>query len=383
LLFTDPINEAPVLTLDPPAAPVTRHTPADFTVTVHDEEPAPLDVYWAVFGNPTSGGCDWITADSWSGAVPVSLLPSYAAFSFTPESLDVVCVCARVTDVQGASAQACQRVAPVNFVPVAVITDPLGAPVATQQPKCSQIQVSAVQSKLVPDDTLQFAWTLDYSGTDFQGRQARLGPCTGPAAAGPGAQQCFYAPVPGVYTVGLTLTATIPGTTVSATSAPATVVISVGADRPACMVQSSPDLMAKWILLARSPSLGAKYESRTFTVSTVDDDCEPFPARTDTPTTQQATFIWSVMDVGKSTWDVQANPTNANSYKVDQESFPNARPGDTIGLRVEVRDTPAQALYQVAGPLCTDTTPICCGANGCTGASYCVRWTTWTVQFQP
>lgn len=373
---------------------VYRESPALFTVTIRDEDDtAALQVQWHEFESRNQG-CSWVTDADWPAQRPEELLSSDAPFPFVARSLDVTCLCARTTDRNGASGQACQRIEPGNPTPRANITGLAGAAtaaIASQQAKCSQMQLSAEHSVFSPehpdfpaDDLVEYQWTLSYEGPDPMGKLTQLAPCRDLSPPRPNAYQCFYAAVPGDYLVGLTVTDSPAGSAVRTSSAPASLRITVQEDMPACLLRSSPELSAKWILLARSSSLGAKYESRTFTVLSVADDCEPFPPRTDTSKEQQATFVWSVKDgtQGKTTWEVQANPTNTNTFIIDQQSFPNARPGDTIGLRVEARDTPAQTL--MAGPACADpATDICCGPNGCTGVNDCIRWTTWTVQFQP
>lgn len=375
LLYTDPINEAPVVTVIP-SGPVFRGVPTYFTVSV-EREAGPLSVRWASFAAKDEG-CDWVTAAEWA-ALPADRLSTDAPYVYQTESLLPTCVCALVADPQGASGLDCERVAADTPVPVAVLTDLGGAAVASQRAKCSQIELSGAGSRFLASDPVEFAWTLDYAGPDpAKGKATRLMACANRTPVTPGAYQCFYAPVPGVYSVTLTVTDAPAGNAAAAkTSAVTTLDITVLEDAPACLVQASPDITAKWIL-------GSEYEARTFTVSSVQDDCEPYPERRDTPTVQKASFIWSVMDGtrGKTTWEVQANPSNLNYFTVDPQSFPAARPGDTIGLRVEVRDTPAQQLFRMNGPLCLETVPICCGADGC-DASGCVRWTTWTVQFQP
>jgi hypothetical protein len=382
LLYTDPINEAPVVTVVA-SGPVYRGETTYFTVAV-ERESGPVTVRWASF-SAKNEGCDWVTAAEWNLLPAEGGLSTDAPYAYWTESGLPICLCAMVADPQGATGVDCERVVAETPVPVARITDLAGAPVVTQRAKCSQIELSAAASSFLPFDPVQLQWTLDYSGPEpTRGKAARLAACADRTPTSPGAYQCFYAPVPGTYRVTLTVTDQPPGNMAAKTSPVTQVDITVLEDAPACLVQSSPEVTAKWILLARSTTLGSKYEARTFTVSSVQDDCEPFPERKDTSTAQKATFIWSVKDGTRDseTWEVQANPSNLNSFTVDQQSFPAARPGDTIGLRVEVRDTPAQQLFRMNGPLCLDSVPICCGSDGC-DAGGCVRWTTWTVQFQP
>jgi hypothetical protein len=381
LLFTDPINEAPKVKIQPHPDPVYRGTPTEFYAQVSDDQsPLPSDVRWQEFTREDEEGCTWVTAAEWAKLPePPPFVSSDAPFGLNTSARRVTCLCVQVFDQQRASGQDCARITPLPKPPEAKITTVSGVAISTQQPKCSQIQLSAAQSVFVEADDIEFKWTLDYAGPDPAGKQTQLVDCPNPKPQRH-EYQCFYAAVPGVYTVTLTVTDTPQGMD-SATSAPASFAITIREDVPACLEQTSPLMTAKLILL-RSSSV----DSRTFTVDTVKDDCEPYPPRRDTPTLQESTFVWSVLDgtTGQTTWRVQPNPANSNAFTIDQQSFPNARPGDTIGLRVEIRDTPAQLLYQTAGPLCKDpTTAICCGASGCTGANDCVRWTTWTVQFLP
>jgi hypothetical protein len=139
---------------------------------------------------------------------------------------------------------------------------------------------------------------------------------------------------------------------------------------------------AKRILLSRSADLGGTYQSRTFKVLGTADDCEPYPLPAGLPG-PQTQFVWSVLDNTQTSpsWTYQTN--TSDSFTVSQSLFPNARPGDTVQLRVEVRDTLVQTLYQSGGQVCSSDTDLCCGSSACGTPSDCVRWTTWTVQFQP
>ena len=197
--------------------------------------------------------------------------------------------------------------------------------------------------------------------------------------------KCFYAGVPGTYTVSLSISDTpLGGSAADAlTSKTVSYVALVATDTPPCLQRTDPDVHAQRILLSRSTDLGTTYQSRTFKVLSAADDCEPYPVPADS--SKDATqFVWSVYDGTKATptWVYQTDTTD--SFTLSQATFPNARPGDTIKVRVEVRDAAVQRLYSQGISACTsDQTDICCGANGCTGVNDCIRWTTWTVQFQP
>jgi hypothetical protein len=142
------------------------------------------------------------------------------------------------------------------------------------------------------------------------------------------------------------------------------------------------------VLLSRNADLGGAYQSRTFSVLGVADDCNPYPPipLSGGTTSTAPQFVWWVLDSTRPSpsWIQQVNATT--SFTVSQAMFPNARPGDTIGLRVEVRDEAVQASL-AHGPVCPinppDTSPAVCCGDACGKPNDCVRWTTWTVQFQP
>jgi hypothetical protein len=160
-------------------------------------------------------------------------------------------------------------------------------------------------------------------------------------------------------------------------SEPTSFIVPVNEDTPPCLQRTDPDMYAQRILLARSSD-----QSRTFSVLSVADDCEPYPLPAGSPN-KPAQFVWSVYDSTQASpsWTYQTN--TSDSFTVSQAMFPNARPGDTIDVRVEVRDTKVQKNYPLVQACSSDTVDICCGSSACSGINDCIRWTTWTVQFQP
>jgi len=159
------------------------------------------------------------------------------------------------------------------------------------------------------------------------------------------------------------------------TSSPVTFVIPVSVDTPPCLQRTEPDAHAQFIVLAHIS------DPRTLKVWGVADDCEPYPVPVGS-SKQPTQFVWSVYDATRAVpqWVYQTDTTD--SLTVSQAVFPSVRPGDTVKVRVEVRDTPAQTLAQSHVYACSsDQVDTCCGANGCTGTNDCIRWTTWTVNF--
>jgi len=388
LLFTDSINKAPHVKIDEHGDPVIRGTLTAFTATVTDEDSqASLLVYWAEFKSKTQQGCTWVTPAAWEAHDTTAVLHVDVPYPFTAQSLDEVCLCARVTDHNGAAGQDCRDINPVPSTPVATIVDVSGDPSEKRRPLCSQIHLSAENSIFWPTDKIQFNWTIRYDGSDPSAKSVQLTDCAGMARVN--TDQCFYAGSPGTYTVtlGLKATALVNGSSTSVDSNTDTFVIPVNEDTPPCIQRTDPSAYAQRILLSSGTAQGTAYQSRTFSVLNVKDDCEsyPLPAGSTNSPTQ---FVWSVLDSTQAspTWTYQAN--TSNSFTVSQTQFSNARPGDTIGLRVEVRDTAVQKLYQSGARVCSINPPsespaLCCSGGTCGTPSDCVRWTTWTVEFLP
>jgi hypothetical protein len=184
-------------------------------------------------------------------------------------------------------------------------------------------------------------------------------------------------------TLTITDSVVVNGNTNSAKSEEAVFEIPVQVDTPPCLRRTDPDVNAQRILLSRNADLGGTYQSRTFRVLSVADDCEPYPLLAGS-TGAPSRFVWSVLDTTRAspTWTYQTN--TSDSFTVSQSLFPSARPGDTIQLRVEVRDALVQQLYQSGGQVCVmDKEAICRVGVEFGTLDACVRWTTWTVQFQP
>ena len=391
LLFTDPINKAPVVKITEPSIsdPVIRGKTVGYMATVQDEDSlATLFIDWAEFypSNQNQQGCGWVTPGTWASQETKSLAPD-VPHQFAAQSLAGFCMCARVTDHNGATGQDCRWITPVNSAPSATIVDVSGDPSGLpRRPLCSLVHLSAESSTFFDGD--KFDWTIKYTGADAAGKSVLLSECDGVTEDKSSLHRCFYAVGPGtdtgLYTVTLTITDSGTATPVSATFD-----IPVEKDTPPCLQQTQPDVYARRILLSRNADLVGAYQSRTFSVLSVADDCNPFPSvplpggKASAP----PQFVWWVLDSTQASpsWIQQVNTTS--SFPVSQDQFPNARPGDTIGVRVEVRDKAVQDLYKSGGQVCSinppDTSPaICCG-DACGTPNDCVRWTTWTVQFQP
>ena len=386
LLFTDPINKAPTVTVYQSTDPVVRGNPAAFTAKVDDDKdnPSSFLLEWAEFNSPELAYCTWINPTTWDLRYKSTPLDSFETYTLKAQSVGRICVCARTTDHNGATGIGCSKaIVPVNAAPAAKIVDVSGDPSGQLRPLCSSMHLSAEGSDFLDGD--QFNWSIQYTGSDPSAKQPQLAPCDGIVAKKADQHRCFYAGSPGDYKVTLTITDTytVNGSPTTLSSAATVFDIRVDEDRPPCLQRTDPDVHAQRILLSRSTDLGGTYQSRTFKVLSVKDDCEPYPLPSGSMN-EPTQFVWSVLDSTKAsaTWTYQTNTSDA--FTISQAQFPNARPGDTIRVRVEVRDTAVQKIYQTGGSVCAqDTVDICCGSAACGTANDCVRWTSWTVQFQP
>jgi hypothetical protein len=388
LLFTDPVNKAPNVTIREPSPPITRGSPAEFTATVTDDHdsPASLLFEWAEFKTKQQG-CSWITPATWVSNYMSTKWDVFEPYPFTAQSLESVCVCARATDHNGATTIQCSTaITPVNSPPVAKIEDVTGAASGSSlRSLCSLVHLSAEKSNVTEGDALDFNWIIQYSGSDPSAKPQST-PCPPDDKSKPERNLCFYAGSPGTYKVTLQITdsVVVNGITTATPSNLAKFDVPVDVDRPPCIQRTDPDVHAGLIMLSRSANLGTTYGTRSFTVPSVLDDCEPYPPASTGKSTQ---FVWWLLDQTRASpsWKVKVTPINSNSFTVNQSDFPDARPGDTIQLRVEVRDTAVQkylsGLLESQDTICPivppESSPAICGTNDC------VRWTTWTVQFEP
>jgi hypothetical protein len=380
--FENSVNKAPVVKISTDATTIYRNTRVTFVATVtddHDSAPA-LRLRWLLF---TPVGDQQTCRPAWPSTQPPNVSDPLT-YPFQPPTLETSCLCAQVFDTQGATGQDCYRIAPANVAPKVVITDDSGAQSNQERSLCSQIRLSA--GGYPAEDQIRFQWAIEYQGSTPSGRSVQLQPCEG-VTASPDAHRCFNTGARGTYTVTLRIEDTPPGTTAATPAQADPFVIPVRDDTPPCILRTEPEVYAQRILLSRGTDLGGSYQSRTFKALSVDDDCEPYPMVTGS--TGSTYFAWSVMDMtrpsdaGAASWVPQTD--NTASFTVSQAQFPNARPGDAVKVRLEVRDTRVVSDYQDPSySPCHDLPDICRdSSSSSTGAKDCVRWTTWTVQFQP
>jgi hypothetical protein len=166
LLFTDPINRAPSVTIVAPSGSVYRGQPAGFWVTVSDDHDSlsTLQIRWAELPSQ-SQDCNWVTGSNWTNLAPDSTPSSAdAPYEFVAKNLSPICLCAQAADRDHASTVACHLVNPVN--PPPTITDLSGKRSGEWRDLCADVHLSAEDASYGTTNTLVFDWKMVYSG-DF------------------------------------------------------------------------------------------------------------------------------------------------------------------------------------------------------------------------
>jgi hypothetical protein len=350
--------------------------------SVQDDQDAPSSLRLTWIAIPTQDGqCDAVGKSHFQSG-NLTGTGATEEYDYIATTLDPTCVCVEVMDHQGATSHDCLLLEAKNRPPVVVLEDVLKIPSGKVRPLHSTIRLTAAASKDPESDPLQYAWTLNYSGSDPAGKAVQIGACTDTSATLEPVVQCFKATAPGTYEVTLQVADTVVhhGKAETKWTPPSSFSVPVDVDRPPCIERTFPDSRAQRILLSRSSDLGGLYENRIFQVLSVADDGEPYPSPLGTRK-NPAKLIWYIYDSTQlhPTWVRQIS--ESDQLVVSQSRFPNARPGDTVRIRLEVRDALVDANYK--DWICPQDQDFCCAPGSCADADACLRWTTWTVQFQP
>lgn len=163
----------------------------------------------------------------------------------------------------------------------------------------------------------------------------------------------FTANVPGEWTIRVTATDPLDGTTTAST------MITVAADGPPCIAQVLPIVPTGGVALPiTDPTL--------FRIPVVVDDLDVYPPRPDDVVLGTPRFVWSVKAPGQAT-HAAISGAIGNSLAVDPASY---TPGDIIEVRAEIFDRTNDTL------LCPDVDPTCSVISLPT----CIQRQTWRVE---
>lgn len=369
LLFTDPINTAPSVTITAQQDPLNlvRGKTAFFTATAvapasaldPDQSAESLNFGW--YQDKT---CD----KALEGARATSK-PGIDTFRFQPTDLVTGCIAVVVTDNRGATATATLRYEVVDQAPIAVIdiqqiaSQP--AP-ASGQPYplalYSEITLSGANSS-DPDDVKPTPIWSVYAANDTQ---ILLPGCPDKDK---GAYVCtFSTTTPGSYRVELVVNDN------TKKSDPAVQFIQVAQDQlPGIVIDSAQPLPPT--SSSESPLLLFANLDNAFTIHRVEDDGDPFPA-VDPITASPAGFVWFLRrQAGKpfERW-TGGGPT----FTIPAEYFSAL---ETIQVRAEYHDR--MTACQPKTPGC-DAVFAACDPNAtiCYSSDLRAQWVTWTVAFR-
>ena len=377
LLFTDPINTAPSVTITPGPEPpqLVRSKTAQFTAIATDPDQSSDSLRFDWYQDKS---CDnaFLGAEALSEA-PAPPNPGHAAFPpFQPTDLGSGCVAVVVTDKHGATASATQKYEVVDQAPSAVIeiqhTADQPAPVDGQPYPLalySKITLSGASSK-DPDpqddiNSLTPIW-LVYSS---DGTQILLPGCPDSLK---GALVCtFSTTTPGTYRVQLLVNDS------NNLQGNAEQSIQVEGDQlPKIVLDSVQPLPPT--SSSDPPLLLFADKANTFTINRVEDDGDPYP-RSDSSSpilNSPAGFVWFIRRPNAPLFDrvIVAGPT----FTIPKGTF-DAQ--DIVQVRVEYHDRVTACQPRTPG---CDAVFAACDPNAtiCYSSDFRVEWVTWTVEFR-
>lgn len=349
LLYTDPINSPPEVTIVPPMMAVYPNQQVNLEARYRDPDGDEVTLHWQSLPKPCSGPAR-PTAGDWAASAPTVNQRFLVA-------LGHVSVCVRVVgqDEHGARAAPQElELSPTNRAPALTLSV---APLPNGSvPLYSDVRVEAGPDRDEDGDHLTFTW----KALDPAGAPVKLADCEG--GGDPLRVRCFPAERPGTYLI------TVEGFDGVEGSKPETKTVSVPVlpDQPPCIESSDPSADTGVVVLA------ATDPPRRFEVRRVKDDGHPFPAGG----RGTATFQWFTAREGSAGWTRELG-YDRPTFDVSASRFDDARPGSVHRVRVEVRDpdrelAAAQRELEVA---CEDRAI-------CKLPDTCVRWMTWSVRFR-
>ena len=339
LLYTDPINSAPKVTMIAPAT-VHPHERVTFKAQASDPDGDAVSLDWyAVARKCAEVGAEW--GDPTTTDVFTLEVPDHNPF----------CVRLVARDRHGASvaAEPYQGI-PVNRVPVPTLTvDP---PSAGSFPLYTNFRLTAAPATDEDEDPVTFTWKgVDPTGAEME---LGLGSCDPPRPD----VRCFSAVRPGMYSV------TVMANDGRQDSKPVSVTLPVLEDAPPCIEVTDPSDDTRVVVL---PVTG----SRSFEVRQVRDDGNPLPPGPH----GGPTFQWLVANEGSTDWVKKLGFDRL--FPVGAAGFEGARPGSSYRVRVEVRDPQHESMAELRA-----LDGACHDDDVCELPDKCVRWVTWTVRFQ-
>jgi hypothetical protein len=369
LLFTDPINTAPtvsVATEDPFG--LSRSRTALFTANAFDPNQSTDSLKF-----------DWYQGKKSCDKAPNAALAASSignrTFQFQPSDLGSGCVVVVVTDNRGATASATQSYEVVDQAPTAVIKiqNAPGQP----EPVVGQTYPLALYSKLTlsgasstdPDDNNDLKLlTPIWHVFSAESTEITVPGCPDNSK---GAFVCtFSATAPGSYRVQLVVNDS------NNMQSVAEQLIQVADDQlPTIDIESAQPLPPT--SSSASPLLLFANLPNTFTVNRVEDDGDPYPppALSSSAPASPAGFVWYIRRPNSALFErwIGSGPT----FTIPQKFNPQ----DIVQVRVEYHDRVTACQPRTPG---CDAVFAACDPNAtiCYSSDFRVEWVTWTVEFR-
>jgi hypothetical protein len=308
LLYTDPINSAPRVSLVPLTMPVHRHQMVQVEAQASDPDGDAVTLSWSVARKPCvdAVGTDWKDV----AAEP----PRFQRLALMVSDHGALCVRVIGQDSHGArTASEPLEIVPANREPAVTVAVAGGTgPV----PLFSTVRVEAGPGQDEDGDPLTFTW----KARDPAGAPLVLVDCE---AADKQRVRCFVAERPGDHQVTVEVSDGVAGSKPVATSLD----IKALPDQPPCIESSDPSADTGVVVQAVTDP------PRRFEVRRVKDDGHPFPAGA----RGGATFQWFTAREGSPTWTRELG-YDRSTFDVSASRFDDARPGSVYRVRVEARD---------------------------------------------
>jgi hypothetical protein len=350
LLYTNPVNDAPMILSITLPTNLVRNAPLDFTAKVKDDQSTPLGYVWGI----TSGDCPDGNALPPAAATNPPAGTSAVLQGQMLSAIGPYCVFVTVTDEHGATDHRTASFQIVDQPPMPSITpinntiDRTEVALAALTPLYSDLCFTASTSSDPDGDPLKFCWML----TAPSQPPVSLGGC--PDAPG---DICFNVAVKGTYTLAVT------ADDGHGMTKDFTLTFAVDQDEPPCIVATNPAFL-------RGTIVGDPAMLLPFNVGEVDDDGDPYPPPPPPTSKGVSTFAWSwrIGLTGVFTRDVL---NTSPRFEIPAGSY---RSGQEVQVRVEARDRQMQ---------------LCDPSGGMTDAMFCPpppstchQWVTWTVEFR-
>jgi hypothetical protein len=356
LLYTDPINEDPEVTISPERSTFMRNERAQFSARARDPDQQAATIGLAWFER-NGAACPTTVAEA---MVDPSLhVGDGATIELGHAAAGAYCLWVIATDREGAKALATRPLMVANQAPVGAlaIEGPTEArainPTNAQAREpidvalFSEVRLSAAGSMDPEGDPLTYTWHI----TRPDGSAAEPQPCT--QAADARIVSCYVVVAPGLHRFELDVSDG------SAPGAPVVLPVMALPDAAPCVVSTTPPFLLPTI--SRNGS-----ERLLLQVGEVTDDGDPFPARAGQAS--QSSFTWYSRKLPATTFERWASRL---SFLEVPPSYASA--GEVVEFRLQYGDRVKDRA------LACDANALACPASV---DDKCHQWVGWTVTFR-